>query len=126
MAKQNTANAIKLKRVYEPPQGSDGTRILIDRLWPRGIKKTDAAIDRWLKEIAPSADLRRWFGHRPERWPEFRRRYLAELQRRAELVEEIRNAAREGPVTLVYAARDEAHNDAVVLKELLDDQSDES
>jgi uncharacterized protein YeaO (DUF488 family) len=110
---------IKLKRAYEPPDRGDGTRILVDRLWPRGIKKTDAAIDRWLRDIAPSAELRRWFGHRPERWREFRQRYLAELQERPELVEEIRKAARNGQITLVYAARDEAHNDAVVLKELL-------
>jgi uncharacterized protein YeaO (DUF488 family) len=110
---------IRLKRAYEPPSPDDGTRILIDRLWPRGIKKTQAAIDRWLRDIAPSAELRRWFGHRPERWPEFRRRYLAELKARPELVEELRAAAHAGPVTLVYAARDEAHNDAVVLKELL-------
>ena len=114
-----TAHQIRLKRAYERPEPNDGTRILIDRLWPRGIKKTDAAIDRWLKEVAPSAELRRWFGHRPERWPEFRRRYRAELRRHPEIVEEIRKTARAGPVTLVYAARDEAHNDAVVLKELL-------
>jgi uncharacterized protein YeaO (DUF488 family) len=116
---QTPCSRIKLKRAYEPPKPSDGTRILVDRLWPRGIKKADAAIDLWLKDIAPSAELRRWFGHRPERWLEFRRRYLAELQERPELVEEIRKAARHGPVTLVYAAHDEAHNDAVVLKELL-------
>lgn len=114
-----TIQQIKIKRAYEPSEPSDGTRILIDRLWPRGIKKTDAAIDRWLRDIAPSAELRRWFGHRPERWPEFRRRYRAELRGHPEPIEEIRSAARAGPVTLVYAARDEAHNDAVVLKELL-------
>lgn len=111
--------SIRLKRAYEPPTPEDGTRILVDRLWPRGIKKADAAIDRWLKEIAPSTGLRRWFGHRPERWPEFRRRYMAELQQHPELVEEIRRAARKGPVTLVYAARDTAHNDAIVLQQLL-------
>jgi uncharacterized protein YeaO (DUF488 family) len=125
MGTQIAADKIKLKRAYAPPEPSDGARILIDRLWPRGIKETDAAIDRWLKEIAPSAGLRRWFGHRPERWPEFRRRYLAELKERPELVEEIRAAARDGPVTLVYAARDEAHNDAVVLRELLDREAAE-
>jgi uncharacterized protein YeaO (DUF488 family) len=113
------STSIKLKRAYEPPEPSDGKRILVDRLWPRGVKKADAAIDRWLGDVAPSAELRRWFGHRPERWPEFRRRYLAELQERPEQVEEIRLAARDGPVTLVYAARDEAHNDAVVLQQLL-------
>jgi len=119
MPSQAQYGKIKLKRAYEPPEPGDGTRVLVDRLWPRGIKKADAAIDRWLRDIAPSTELRRWFGHRPERWPEFRRRYLAELQDQPELVEQIRNAARDGPVTLVYAARDEAHNDAVVLKELL-------
>jgi uncharacterized protein YeaO (DUF488 family) len=77
---QTPCSRIKLKRAYEPPEPSDGTRILVDRLWPRGIKKPDAAIDLWLKDIAPSAELRRWFGCRPERWPEFRLRYLAELQ----------------------------------------------
>ena len=102
-----TLGEIKSKRAYERPEPSDGTRILVDRLWPRGIKKADAAIDLWLRDIAPSAELRRWFGHRPERWAEFRRRYLAELQERPDLVEEIRKAAHDGPVTLVYAARDE-------------------
>lgn len=123
MTGRGASDAVKLKRAYEPPEPDDGTRILVDRLWPRGIKKTDAAIDRWLKDIAPSPELRRWFGHRPDRWPEFRRRYLAELWQRPELVEEIRAAARCGPVTLVYAARDEAHNDAIVLKELLSGQT---
>ena len=119
MPSQTASGQIKLKRAYEQPDPGDGRRILVDRLWPRGVKKADAAIDFWLRDIAPSAELRRWFGHRPERWPEFRRRYLAELQERPELIEEIRKAARDGPVTLVYGARDEAHNDAVVLKELL-------
>ena len=84
---------IRLKRAYEPPAPDDGTRILVDRLWPRGVKKTDAAIDRWLKDIAPSAELRRWFGHRPERWPEFRRRYLAELKAPPDVVEALRATA---------------------------------
>jgi uncharacterized protein YeaO (DUF488 family) len=119
MPSRAACGKIKLKRAYDPPGRGDGTRILVDRLWPRGIKKADAAIDRWLRDIAPSAELRRWFGHRPERWPEFRRRYLAELWERPELIEEIRKTTRDGPVTLVYAARNEAHNDAVVLKELL-------
>ena len=118
MPRRAACGKIKLKRAYERPDLGDGTRILVDRLWPRGVKKVDAAIDRWLRDIAPSAELRQWFGHRPERWPEFRRRYLAELRERPELIEEIRKAARAGPVTLVYAARDEAHNDAVVLKEV--------
>lgn len=112
-------SSIGLKRAYEPPAASDGARILIDRLWPRGIKKADAAIDRWLKELAPSTELRRWFGHEVERWPEFGRRYRAELDRQRELVEELRSLARRQRVTLVYGAKDEAHNDAVVLAELL-------
>jgi uncharacterized protein YeaO (DUF488 family) len=119
MATGTAAQTIKLKRAYEPAGAEDGTRILIDRLWPRGIKKADAAIDRWLKEIAPSTELRRWFGHRTERWPEFRRRYIAELRQRPELLDEIRALARDGPVTLVYGARDETHNDAIVLREFL-------
>jgi uncharacterized protein YeaO (DUF488 family) len=119
MPSRAASGKIKLKRAYDPPDRGDDTRILVDRLWPRGIKKADVAIDRWLRDIAPSAELRRWFGHRPERWPEFRRRYLAELREQPQLIEEIHKAARDGPVTLVYAARDEAHNDAVVLKELL-------
>ncbi|MGH7061108.1 MAG: DUF488 domain-containing protein [Stellaceae bacterium] len=110
---------IALKRAYEAPAAADGARILIDRLWPRGIKKADAAIDRWLKELAPSTELRRWFGHEVERWPEFRRRYRAELDRHRELVAELRALARQQRVTLVYGAKDEAHNDAVVLGELL-------
>ena len=110
---------IKLKRAYESPEPSDGMRILVDRVWPRGIKKADAAIDLWLRDIAPRTELRRWFGHRPERWAEFRRRYLAELQEQPELVEEIRKAAHDGSVTLIYAARDEAHDNAIVLKELV-------
>lgn len=113
------ATNIALKRAYEAPAAADGARILIDRLWPRGIKKADAAIDRWLKELAPSTELRRWFGHEVERWPEFRRRYRAELDRHRELVEELRALARQQRLTLVYGAKDEAHNDAVVLGELL-------
>jgi uncharacterized protein YeaO (DUF488 family) len=104
-----------LKRAYEPAAGSDGRRILIDRLWPRGVSKRRAAIDEWMKEIAPSSQLRRWFGHDPERWPEFQRRYKRELRGRGELLRRIASLAARGRVTLVYGARDEAHNDAVVL-----------
>ena len=113
------ATNIKLKRAYEKLTAEDGTRILIDRLWPRGVKKAEAAIDVWMKDIAPSTELRRWFGHQVERWPEFRRRYAAELRRRPDLLEELRTMARKGPITLVFAAHDAAHNDAVVLQELL-------
>jgi uncharacterized protein YeaO (DUF488 family) len=110
---------LKLKRVYEPAGPEDGTRVLVDRLWPRGLSKAEAAVDRWLKEIAPSTELRRWFGHDPTRWPEFRRRYTAELRHHAAELDEIRALAREGAVTLVYGARDETHNDAVVLMDVL-------
>lgn len=110
---------IRLKRAYDPPSPDDGVRILVDRLWPRGVRSTDARIDRWLKEIAPSGDLRRWFRHDPERWDEFQARYRAELASHPELLDELRKAARAGRVTLVYSARDELHNDAVVLREVL-------
>jgi uncharacterized protein YeaO (DUF488 family) len=110
---------VKLKRAYEPPAPDDGTRILIDRLWPRGVKKADAAIDEWMKEIAPSTALRKWFGHDPDRWPEFRRRYQREIQQHADQLGRLRRLAERGRVTLVFSAHDEAHNDAVVLKDLL-------
>ena len=110
---------IKLKRAYERPAASDGLRILIDRLWPRGVKKTDAAIDQWSKNLAPSTDLRKWFAHDPARWKEFRRRYAREARQKPGELERLRALACEGPVTLVYAARDEVHNDAVALRHLL-------
>lgn len=110
---------IRLKRAYEPPSPGDGARVLIDRLWPRGLRKVEAGIDRWLKEIAPSTELRRWFGHDPERWEEFQRRYLAEIAGHADLLDELRETARGGRLTLVYSARDERHNDAVVLRDVL-------
>ncbi len=119
MTKRIAADHVRLKRAYEPPAPDDGVRILIDRLWPRGIKKTDAAIDEWMKEIAPSAELRKWFGHDPERWQEFRRRYQSEIRRHPGELDRLCALARHGRVTLVFAARDEAHNDAVVLKDLL-------
>lgn len=110
---------IRLKRVYERPSKSDGTRVLIDRLWPRGLTKEKAGIDRWLRDIAPSTKLRRWFGHDPERWDEFHRRYTVELKHHSELVDELLKVSHEGTLTLVFGARDEEHNDAVVLKKLL-------
>jgi uncharacterized protein YeaO (DUF488 family) len=110
---------VKLKRAYEPPAAGDGTRILVDRLWPRGVKKATAAIDLWAKDIAPSTELRQWFGHKTDRWEEFRRRYVAELERRTDLLGELRARARSGPITLVFGAHDQAHNDAVVLREML-------
>lgn len=110
---------IKLKRAYEAPAQSDGMRILVDRLWPRGLSKARAAIDHWLKEVAPSNELRQWFGHDPEKWPEFRKRYRAELKDNPALAE-LRDLSRKGTVTLVYSAKDELHNQAVVLRQVLD------
>jgi uncharacterized protein YeaO (DUF488 family) len=110
---------VKLKRAYETPASDDGTRILIDRLWPRGLKKADAAIDQWMKDIAPSTELRKWFGHDPERWPEFRRRYRSEIRDHPEQLDRLRTLAQHGRITLVFSAHDEAHNDAVVLREFL-------
>lgn len=111
--------SIRLKRAYEPPARNDGLRVLVDRVWPRGVKKEDARIDRWLQDIAPSAELRKWFGHDPDRWETFRERYRAELAEQGEPLEELVEAAEAGRVTLVYGARDERHNNAVVLKEVL-------
>lgn len=119
MSQRIKADHIKLKRAYEPASPGDGTRILIDRLWPRGIAKADAALDLWEKELAPSTELRQWFGHDPARWPEFQLRYAGELRQHAEALERIRTLARQGPVTLVYGAKDELHNDAVALREFL-------
>ena len=110
---------IKIKRVYEPPDKEDGMRILVDRLWPRGVKKVDAAIDHWLKELAPSTTLRKWFGHDPARWNEFRRRYSAELHEHRGELDRLRDLARKSRITLVYAARDETHNEAAVLRDIL-------
>ena len=110
---------IHLKRAYEEPAPSDGLRILVERLWPRGLSKERAAVDVWLKDIAPSAELRRWFGHDPARWQEFQKRYWAELEAKSDAVSELRQRLQEGPVTFVYAARDEAHNGALVLKDYL-------
>jgi uncharacterized protein YeaO (DUF488 family) len=109
------ADALQLRRAYEPAAPSDGYRILVDRLWPRGVSRARAAVDEWMKEIAPSAELRQWFAHDPEKWPEFQRRYRRELRAHADLVRQIAERAAQGPVTLVFGARDEAHNDAVVL-----------
>jgi uncharacterized protein YeaO (DUF488 family) len=119
MSSTIAAANVGLKRAYEPQAASDGTRILIDRLWPRGVSKAAAAIDLWIKEIAPSTELRKWFGHDPARWQEFRRRYAAELRAHGEQLRDLRDRARRGPVTLVYSAHDEAHNDAVVLRDIL-------
>jgi uncharacterized protein YeaO (DUF488 family) len=119
MAKTITADNIKLKRAYERPDADDGTRVLIDRLWPRGVRKVDAAIDQWVKDIAPSTALRKWFGHDPARWQEFRTRYAAEIQEHSEQLDRLRALAKEGPITLVFSAHDKIHNDAVVLRDFL-------
>ncbi len=114
--------AIQLKRAYDPSEPEDGYRVLVDRLWPRGISKEDAAIDHWLKEIAPSDDLRKWFGHDQEKWGAFRARYRGELEGKDEAIAFLREKAGEGTLTLIYAAKDTEHNNAVVLKEYLQDQ----
>jgi len=113
------ASHLRLKRAYEPVVSDDGVRILIDRLWPRGLRKADAALSDWVKDIAPSTELRQWFGHDPERWPEFQRRYRAELQQHTQELDRIRALAKTQTVTLVYSAHDEEHNDAIVLKKVL-------
>ncbi len=109
--------SIRLKRVYEKPARADGRRVLVDRIWPRGLKREEARVDDWLKEIAPSAGLRKWFGHDPARWEEFKRRYTAQLDDQRERVEEIAQEARKRTITLLFGAKDTVHNNAVALKE---------
>lgn len=111
---------VKIKRIYEEPDPADGKRVLVDRLWPRGISKERALVDWWLKEIAPSDELRRWFGHDPDRWEVFRLRYRSELEANRAVVEELRSLAAKGPVTLLFAAKDEERNNAVVLRDLFE------
>lgn len=110
---------LKIKRAYEKPDKEDGKRILVDRLWPRGLTKEKASIDLWLKDIAPSTELRKWFGHDPDKWKEFQTRYHHELKNNKEPVAILREQLNEGVVTLVYGAKDEEHNEALVLKEWL-------
>jgi uncharacterized protein YeaO (DUF488 family) len=110
---------IRLKRAYEPASASDGYRVLVDRLWPRGVSKKRAKLDEWEKELPPSTELREWFGHQPSRFAEFRRRYISELGSHRAQLTELRRHAREGTLTLVYSAKDEQHNDAVVLADVL-------
>lgn len=111
--------SLRIRRVYEPPQDGDGKRILIDRLWPRGISKNDAQVDVWMKDVAPSAELRRWFGHDPKKWDEFRRRYQEELKRNAKAVEELKEQIGQSTATLLYGARDIEHNNAIVLMDFI-------
>jgi uncharacterized protein YeaO (DUF488 family) len=113
------AGKVRLKRAYDRPNADDGRRILVDRLWPRGLTKNAAAIDEWARELAPSTGLRKWFGHDPDRWEAFRRRYAREIREHAEDLARLRSLARNSPITLVYAARDEVHNDAVVLRDVV-------
>jgi uncharacterized protein YeaO (DUF488 family) len=110
---------VRLKRAYEPASDEDGYRVLVDRLWPRGVSKKQAKLDEWDQELAPSSQLREWFGHQPDRFPEFRRRYIDELRGNAPRLRELRRRARTGTLTLVYSAHDSEHNDAVVLAEVL-------
>ncbi|UXN66116.1 DUF488 domain-containing protein (plasmid) [Phyllobacterium sp. A18/5-2] len=110
---------VKLKRAYEAPAEGDGTRILVDRLWPRGVSKKEALLDLWMKDIAPSTELRKWFSHDPARWNEFRRRYAREVEQNTARLDQLRSLAQDGPITLVYSAHDEVHNDAVELKNLI-------
>lgn len=110
---------IQLKRVYDPVARGDGTRVLVDRVWPRGMRKEQAAVDRWLRDVAPSSELRKWFGHDPERWPEFKRRYREELSAGPAALYELIDLCRDGPVTLLFGARDRERNQAVVLREVI-------
>lgn len=111
---------IAVKRIYDPPSRNDGKRMLVDRLWPRGIRKEDAKIDEWLRDIAPSNELRRWFSHDPAKWTDFRKKYRKELKDKAEVVNRLRSAANKGRMTLLFSAKDEEHNNAVVLKEVIE------
>ena len=114
--------SIGLKRAYDPPERSDGYRVLIDRIWPRGVTKNDLEVDAWLKEVAPSTELRKWFGHDPKKWDEFRRRYARELEPHAAALDQLVARARAGHVTLVFAAKDIEHSNAVALREYLEGQ----
>lgn len=111
---------IKLKRVYDPSSKQDGARVLVDRIWPRGVSREDAALDRWMKEVAPSAELRKWFKHDPGKWEEFRKRYEEELADRGEAIAFLKETSRRGTLTLVYAAKDPEHNNAAALKRYLE------
>jgi uncharacterized protein YeaO (DUF488 family) len=111
---------IRIKRVYEKPAKEDGWRVLVDRLWPRGMKKEAAHLDVWMKDVAPSDALRKWFGHKPEKWKEFQKKYRAELAKKKELISELKKMAKEhGTLTLLFGAKDEEHNEAVVLADAL-------
>jgi uncharacterized protein YeaO (DUF488 family) len=112
---------IKIKRIYESPQRSpgDGTRILVDRLWPRGLRKDEVAVDVWMKELSPSTELRKWFAHDPAKWQEFRKRYIQEMKENSEVIDRLKSDAKSTTLTLLYSAKDTEHNNAVVIKEIL-------
>jgi uncharacterized protein YeaO (DUF488 family) len=116
--------SIRLKRAYDPPALEDGLRILVERLWPRGLSKERAAVDRWVKDLAPSTELRRWYSHDESKWPEFRRRYRAELRERPDQLAELRRLAAAGPVTFVYGSRETEHNSATVLRKVVEEGPD--
>ena len=111
---------LKIKRIYDPRSRDDGKRILVDRLWPRGIKKDEAKIDEWLKDIAPSDALRKWFAHDPDRWPAFREKYRKELKDKKDIVDRLRKDAKKGKITLLFSAKDRDHNNAAALKDVIE------
>jgi len=115
--------SIKVKRAYEKPSRNDGKRVLVDRLWPRGVSKDEAKVDLWLKEISPSDELRKWFKHEPEKWDEFRKRYFRQLDGNPEAMEKLNEILKKGSVTLVFAAKDEQHNNAVALKQYIEERT---
>lgn len=114
---------VKIKRVYDPPSEDDGKRILVDRLWPRGIKKDKARIDEWIKDIAPSTGLRRWFSHERSKWQEFKKLYRRELEGKLDLIERLANESKKRTITLLFSAKDREHNNALVLKEMIEERS---
>lgn len=111
---------LMIKRIYDPPSKADGRRVLVDRLWPRGMKKEEARVDEWMKDISPSTELRKWFSHDPSRWKDFRIKFKKELKGKQDLVERLRDYSAEGTVTLLYSSKDEEHNNAVVIKEVVE------
>jgi uncharacterized protein YeaO (DUF488 family) len=122
MVEDHPASDVRVRRAYEPATPEDGTRILVDRLWPRGVSKQKAALDAWAKDVAPSTELRRWFGHDPARWEEFKRRYRNELRAHPDALKPLLDAAANGPLTLVHGARDTEHNEAVVLQQVVEER----
>jgi uncharacterized protein YeaO (DUF488 family) len=114
---------IRLRRAYDPPSASDGYRVLVDRVWPRGISRDALRLDEWLKEVAPSTELRKWFGHDPEKWTAFKDRYFLELEKQSEAINRLLAKCREGPLTLVFGAKDTRYNNAAALKEYLEQRA---